>query len=209
MKILEFNKKFWFIVSLVFIALACLLMLLNKLSYNQYIEMKQEYVEVDCTVIAVDDIKRTIRVAYAYKNVEYYAVFETTQYKLLDNFTGVIRPDDPTKLRFDNGYSFWNSYTVFAILLTSIAILLDIIIIKRTLVRYICMKKEKVTLSILEIKSWHGFHYLVVEHNDKQYKSEIFKTFEDINFLEKNVVINLYISKKLHYIDLSSYTRVR
>ena len=41
MKILEFKKLFWFIVSLVFIGLAALSVFLNKLSYNRYLEMRE------------------------------------------------------------------------------------------------------------------------------------------------------------------------
>lgn len=43
MKILEFKKLFWFIVSLVFIGLAALSVFLNKLSYNRYLEMREGY----------------------------------------------------------------------------------------------------------------------------------------------------------------------
>lgn len=209
MKILEFNKKFWFIISLILIALACLLMFLNKLSYNEYIEMKQEYVEVDCTVIEVDDVKRTIKVAYVYNNFEYYAVFQTIEYKLMDSFVGVIKPEDPTKLRFDNGYSMWNTYTYIAIILTIIAIIIDTGILKRLFVRFICINKEKLTLKVCEVKTWHSLRWLVVEHERKEYKSELFKTFEDISLLDENAVVDIYINKHLHYIDLSTYRKIR
>lgn len=209
MKILKFNKKICFLISLVFIAIACLLVYLNKLSYNRYLEMKQEYVEVDCIVIEVDDIKHTIKVAYAYDNIEYYAIFETIEYKLMDSFTGVIKPNEPTKLRFDNGYSHWNIYTYTAILLTGLALLFNLVIIKRSLVRYICMKNEKITTKIIEIKTWHSFRILVIEHNGKKYKSEIFKTFDNISLLEENTEIDFYKKGLLHYIDLFSYKKIR
>ena len=93
--------------------------------------MKEKYVEVDCTVIEVDDIKRTIKIAYVYNNFEYYTVFETTEYKLRDTFTGVIRTEDPTKLRFDNGYDVWNLYSYIAVFFLILAAIIDIAILKR------------------------------------------------------------------------------
>lgn len=209
MKILKFNKKLWFILSLVFIGLSCVLMLLNRYDYNVYLEKKEEYVEVDCTVIEVDDIKHTIKVAYVFENVEYYNVFNTTQYKLQDQFTGVIRPNKPTELRFDNGYSFWNTYTYAAIILTTIALAFDFIIFKRIVIKFICTKKEKTTIKILEIKDWRKYHYFVVNYNGKEYKSELFKTFDNITLLEQNDEIDLYLNGPFHYIDLSSYKRIR
>ena len=209
MKILHFNKKLWFIISLVLIVCACMLMFLNKLSYNNYLKTKEEFVEVDCIVVEVDDIKRTIKVAYTYDNIEYYQEFQTIEYKLQDSFVGVIRPEKPTELRFDNGYSMWNMYSYVAILLTAIAIVLNIIILKRSFVRFICMKKDKTTLKVIEIKGCRSIHFLIVEYEGKKYKSELFKTFEDISLLEENVFVDFYKQGFLHYIDLSSYKKIR
>jgi hypothetical protein len=207
MKIIEYSKKLWFIFSLVLIGAACLLFLFNHFSYKEYLEMKEKYVEVDCTVIEVDDIKRTIKIAYIYNNFEYYTVFETTEYKLMDTFTGVIRPEDPTKLRFDNGYDVWNLYSYIAVFFLILAAIIDIAILKRIFIKSICMRKDKINTKVIEIKTWKSIHYIIVLHEGKEYKSELFKTFEDISLLEENVYIDLYINKSLHYIDLSTYKK--
>ena len=207
MKIIEFSKKLWFILSLVLLGAACLLILFNFLSYKEYLKLKEEYVEVDCTVIAVDDIKRTIKIAYVYNNMEYYTVFETTQYELMDTFTGVIRPEDPNNLKFDNGYKIWNSYSYIAIFFIFTSLIIDIAILKRILIKFICMKKDKISTKVIEIKTYKSIHYLIVVYEGKEYKSEFFKTFEDISLLEDNVFVDLYINKSLHYIDLSTYKK--
>ena len=154
MKIIEFNKKLWFILSLVLLGAACLLILFNFLSYKEYLKLKEEYVEVDCTVIAVDDIKRTIKIAYVYNNMEYYTVFETTQYELMDTFTGVIRPEDPNNLKFDNGYKIWNSYSYIEIFFIFTSLIIDIAILKRILIKFICMKKDKISTKVIEVKTY-------------------------------------------------------
>ena len=207
MKIIEFSKKLWFILSLVLLGAACLLILFNFLSYKEYLKLKEEYVEVDCTVIAVDDIKRTIKIAYVYNNMEYYTVFETTQYELMDTFTGVIRPEDPNNLKFDNGYKIWNSYSYIAIFFIFTSLIIDIAILKRILIKFICMKKDKISTKVIEVKTYKSIHYLIVVYEGKEYKSEFFKTFEDISLLEDNVFVDLYINKSLHYIDLSTYKK--
>lgn len=207
MKIIEFSKKLWFILSLVLLGTACLLILFNFLSYKEYLKLKEEYVEVDCTVIAVDDIKRTIKIAYVYNNMEYYTVFETTQYELMDTFTGVIRPEDPNNLKFDNGYKIWNSYSYIAIFFIFTSLIIDIAILKRILIKFICMKKDKISTKVIEVKTYKSIHYLIVVYEGKEYKSEFFKTFEDISLLEDNVFVDLYINKSLHYIDLSTYKK--
>ena len=69
-----------------------------------------------------------------------------------------------TKLRFDNGYGLWNTYTYVALLLTVIAVILDLLILKKLAIRAICYKKDKVSLSVNDVKSWRSFHYLVVEN---------------------------------------------
>ena len=147
MKILQFNKRLMFILSIVFIALAALLMLINETQYKQYLEIKSEYVEVDCIVVDVDDDKRTITVAYVYKNQTYEVELQTIEYKLMDHFVGVIKPQDPNKLRFDNGYDLWNPYSYVALSLTLISTIFVLLIIKRLLVRLICFKSEKIVFS--------------------------------------------------------------
>ena len=184
-------------------------MLLNKLSYDTYLEMKEDYVEVDCTVIEVDDIKRTVRIAYTYQNVEYYAVFETTEYKLMDNFIGVIKPEEPTKLRFDNGYSMWNIYTYAAIILTLIALFLDILILKRLLISKICKKQAKENVKVIGIKTHWIFHYLIIDFNGKKYKSEFFTTHENIALIGENAYVDFYQKNHLYYIDLKTYKNIR
>lgn len=208
MKIEELRKRFWFIISLVLIGIACLLMFLNKLSYNNYLEMKEEYVEVDCIVIRVDDIKRTITVAYVYDGVELYEDLQTIEYGLGDSFVAVVKASDPDKkIRFDNGYSMWNTYTYLALTLTIIAILLDLLILKRIIIRFICMTNDKTSLNVIDVKGWRRFHYLIVEYNGKIYKSELFTTYENIHLVEENVYVDFYKKGVFHYIDLSTYKK--
>jgi hypothetical protein len=209
MKILEFNKKVMFILSIIFVAIACVLMYFNKLGYQDYLELKKEYVEVECTVIEVDETKPSVKVAWSYKNQSYEVVWETTQYKLMDQFTCVIKPEAPEDLRFDNGYSFWNIYTFISIALTASALVLDIIVIKRLFIRIICKKSEKHTAKVVGVKGRGKCRVLTVEHQGKLYKSELFNTFENIILLEANVVIDFYKKGIFHYIDLSTYKKVR
>lgn len=209
MKILEFKKTLMFILSLVFVALAILLMFLNNLSYKEYLEMKQEFVEVDCTVVEVDNDKRTIIVAYVYKNIEYQVELQTIEYDLMDHFIGVIKPQEPTKLRFDNGYDMWNVYSYLAIILVLISILFNLLILKRLLVRLICLNAKQTTINILDVKSWLFLHCIVVEYNGKKYYSEIFRTFDNIHLLEENVTITFKKRWFVHHIDLSTYKKNR
>lgn len=209
MKILEFNKTLMFIISLVFITIAFLMMFLNNLSYNKYLKMKQEYVEVDCTVVEVNDEERTITVAYVYQNKEYQVKLQTIEYKLMDYFVGVIKPEEPTKLRFDNGYDMWNIYSYVAIALVSIAIVFNLLIIKRLVVRLICLKTKKKSLNVVDVKSWGFLHCLVVEDNGKKYISEFFRTFDNIHLLEEHVMVTFQKRLFIYHIDLSSYQKVR
>jgi hypothetical protein len=171
--------------------------------------MKQEYVEVDCTVVEVNDEERTITVAYVYQNKEYQVKLQTIEYKLMDYFVGVIKPEEPTKLRFDNGYDMWNIYSYVAIALVSIAIVFNLLIIKRLVVRLICLKTKKKSLNVVDVKSWGFLHCLVVEDNGKKYISEFFRTFDNIHLLEENVMVTFKKRWFIYHIDLSSYQKVR
>lgn len=70
--------------------------------------MREGYVEVDCMVIRVDDFERTITVAYVNPEdgIKYYVTFQTIEYEEMDTFKGIIKPEEPTKLKFDNGLVF-------------------------------------------------------------------------------------------------------
>lgn len=210
MKVLEFKKVFWFIISLIMIGLAFLCGYLNHFLYENYLEMKEDYVEVDCVVTDVDEVARTITIAYVnpVDGIEYYATFQTIEYELNDSFVGAIKPEEPTKLRFDNGYSHYNAYTFTAIILLAFAGLIILVIIKRLFVRTICMSADKVTLSGLTLKHWQNFHILIVNYNGKKYRSEIFRTFQNIHFLDPNTTIDLYVRGPFHYLDLASYQKV-
>lgn len=207
MKILEFKKLFWFIVSLVFIGLAALSLFLNKLSYNRYLEMREGYVEVDCMVIRVDDFERTITVAYVNPEdgIKYYVTFQTIEYEEMDTFKGIIKPEEPTKLKFDNGYSFWNTYAYFATILVIFAVIIDLIIVKRLLVRAIAYNGDKYTCKVTSIKTWKNMHVLVVTHNGKNYTSEVFRTFQNISLLDEGREVDFYKNGFIYHIDLASY----
>jgi hypothetical protein len=198
-----------FIVSIIFIAIACVLMYLNKLGYDEYLKIKEEYVEVDCIIIAVDETKPSATVEWTYNRQTYQMVLETTKFEYMDVFTGVIKPESPENLRFDNGYSFWNIYTYISILLVTLAIILNLIIVKRLLIRSICKDSEKQIAKIIGVKSIGKFRMFTVEHQGKLYKSELFHTFQNIILLEANVVIDFYKKGIVHYIDLSTYKKIR
>lgn len=207
MKILEFNKKFWLISSLVLILIACLLLFINDKAYENYLSMKEDYVEVFCVVTDNDEINRTITVAYSYHNLEYTVKLQTIEYKIGDSFYGVIKPSDPYQLRFDNGYSMFNFYSICSGLLVILALLITIIILKRIIIKKIALNGEVISLPITSIKSWKNLHCLVLEYNDKKYISEVFRTFQNISLVEENVYINLYKNGLVYYIDLKSYAK--
>lgn len=206
MKILEFNKRTMVSISIVFIAIAFLLMLLNQSAYNDYLKLKEEYVEVDCIVESVDTVSQTATVSYTYNRITYEVVLPTTQYEVMDVFTGVIRPDKPDALRFDNGYSFWNMYSYCAIALCFLALLFDFIVVKRLIIKSICIKSEKIRLKVLGVNEFFKLRQLVVLCNGKEIKSEFFRTYESISKLQDDTFVDVYRKGHLCYIDLASYT---
>ena len=169
--------------------------------------MREGYVEVDCMVIRVDDFERTITVAYVNPEdgIEYYVTFQTIEYEEMDTFKGIIKPEEPTKLKFDNGYSFWNTYAYFALVLVIFAVIIDLIIIKRLLVRAIAYNGDKYTCKVTSIKSWKNMHVLVVTHNGKNYTSEVFRTFQNISLLDEGREVDFYKNGFINHIDLASY----
>jgi hypothetical protein len=169
--------------------------------------MKEGYVEVDCMVIRVDEFERTITVAYVNPEdgIEYYATFQTIEYEEMDTFTGIIKPEEPTKLRFDNGYSFWNTYSYVAVFLVFLAVIIDLIILKRLLVRAISYNGDKVVCKVVKIKTWKNLHTLVVTHNNKNYNSEVFRTFQNISLLDEGREVDMYKNGFIYHIDLASY----
>ena len=205
MKILEFNKRTMFSISLVFLAIAFLLMLLNQSAYQDYLELKEEYIEVDCIITDVDPISQTATVSYTYDRITYEVILPTTQYEVMDVFTGVIRPDKPDALRFDNGYSFWNMYSYCAIALCVLTLLFDFIVVKRLIVKSICIKSEKIRLKVLGVNEFFKLRQLVVLCDSKEVKSEFFRTYESISRLQDETYVDVYRKGRLCYIDLSSY----
>ena len=191
MKILELKKNVLLVLALVFIAIASLLQVLNQKGYDNYIKLREEFVEVDCIVVSVDTTLQTATIEYVYEHITYSVTYTTTQYEVMDVFTGVIRPEKPEALKFDNGYSMWNIYSVCSIALVSFALFLISVIIKRLIVKAICIKGEKYRIKVLEINKLSYLRQLILIFNGKEIKSEYFRTFQNISLLQDDIYVEL------------------
>lgn len=205
------SKLFGNILILVF---GIIFIVVSLVFIFQYYHAKENFDETEATIIDVNHQNEKIKITYTYDGNNYIDTLNSywSTANVNDKLIVYINPDNPYSFVDEKSYLGFTIILIFGLsfLIGGTIWLLNIIKFERNIKMCLSegMRKKLKVISLNSSKVYFNkrpMYYILVQYQNKNYKSELFLLPKQISSMNDAIVDFYFIDDKHYYIDIESY----